>query len=101
MANENKPAETHVSGQANKPMSHPAHALTYDKVIEELGGNGLDGLNPNEAKERLNEYGKNDLGDSEGVQPIRIIIAQIANAMTLVSFVASNYLFFNCLRLSM
>jgi len=83
-----KPADTHVSGQSNKPLSKPAHALTYDKVIEELGGNSLDGLKPDEAKRRLETFGKNDLGDSEGVQPIRIIIAQVANAMTMVLILA-------------
>ena len=82
----NRPAETHVSGQSNKPLSRPAHALTYDQVISELGGNALDGLNPAEAASRLADYGKNDLGDSEGVQPLRIVIAQVANAMTMVSF---------------
>jgi P-type Na+/K+ transporter len=78
------PANGHVSGQANKPMSKPAHALTYKQVIEELAADTRNGLTTVEANSRLEQYGSNDLGDSEGVQPIKIIIAQVANAMTMV-----------------
>lgn len=77
-------AENHVSGQSNKPMSRPAHALSFDQVVDELQANTQYGLSSADAKTRLEEYGKNDLGDAEGVQPIKIIIAQIANAMTMV-----------------
>jgi P-type Na+/K+ transporter len=79
------PTDSHVSGQANKPMSRPAHALTYRQVVEELGSNDNLGLTSDVAKKRLDEYGTNDFGDSEGVSVIKIVVAQIANAMTLVS----------------
>ncbi|KAI1485135.1 hypothetical protein F5X96DRAFT_683050 [Biscogniauxia mediterranea] len=79
---------THVSGQGNKPMSRPAHALSYDQVIVELGSDILNGLSTGVAKQRVEEYGINDLGDSEGVSPLKIVIAQIANAMTLVLILA-------------
>ena len=82
----NVPHEGHVSGQSNKPMSLPAHALTHRQVEEELKTNSLDGLTPDEATSRHAEYGSNDLGEAEGVQPLRIVIAQIANAMTMVGF---------------
>jgi magnesium-transporting ATPase (P-type) len=75
----------HVSGQSNKPMSRPAHALTHQQVAAELSADALDGLTPDEAKSRLTEYGSNDLGEAEGVQPLKIVIAQVANAMTMVS----------------
>lgn len=81
----NVPHEGHVSGQSNKPMSLPAHALTYQQVEEELKSNSLNGISPEDAAARLAEFGKNDLGEAEGVQPLRIIVAQIANAMTMVS----------------
>lgn len=74
----------HVSGQSNKPLSRPAHALTFQQLAAELNADTLGGLAPAEAKRRLDEYGNNDLGDAEGVQPIKIIIAQVANAMTMV-----------------
>jgi P-type Na+/K+ transporter len=81
----NMPAEGHVSGQSNQPLSRPAHAIHHQKVEEELGASALNGISAAEAKLRLEKFGRNDLGDSEGVQPLKIIIAQIANAMTMVS----------------
>ena len=77
-------AEAHVSGQSNEPITRPAHALSYDQVVDELRADTLNGLDEAEAKARFEKYGKNELGDAEGVQPIKIIFAQIANAMTLV-----------------
>ena len=78
----------HVSGQSNKPLSKPSHALSFDQVKEEIGANLLNGLTDGAAKERLTEYGTNDLGESEGVQPLKIVVAQIANAMTMVLILA-------------
>lgn len=75
----------HVSGQANKPMSAPAHALTIDQVIQELQTNVQIGLSDDQVQMRLQDYGRNEFGEQEGVQPIKIFIGQIANALTLVS----------------
>ncbi|KAK1753723.1 sodium transport ATPase [Echria macrotheca] len=83
-----KSMASHVSGQSNKPLSRPAHALTFQKVAEELNADTLAGLSPAEAKRRLEEFGSNDLGEAEGVQPIKIVIAQVANAMTMVLILA-------------
>lgn len=74
----------HVSGQANKPMRRPAHALTIEQTVEELKANTDDGLTTADAKTRLEEYGRNHFGEEKGVQPLKILLAQIANAMTLV-----------------
>ena len=70
---------------ANKPMSAPAHALSPEKVTEDLGANAESGLTAEEAKQRLQEFGQNEFGNSEGVQPVKIFIGQLANALTLVS----------------
>jgi magnesium-transporting ATPase (P-type) len=83
-----KPQEAlaaHVSGQSNKPISKPAHSLPFDDVLRELGGSGLDGLSESEAAKRGEEYGKNELDNGPGVNPTKILIRQIANAMMLVS----------------
>lgn len=77
--------EQHVSGQANKPLSRPPHALSYDAVVNELDTNVKDGLADAEAKSRLEEYGRNELDDGPGVQPVKILVRQVANAMMLVS----------------
>jgi Na+-exporting ATPase len=81
-----KPGEepAHVSGQANSPMSAPAHALSFQQVAEELNANLEDGLTTEEAKRRLSQYGSNEFGEQEGVQPVKILLGQVANALTLV-----------------
>lgn len=76
--------DNHVSGQANKPLSRPAHALSPQQVIEEVKANSKDGLSSSEASTRLGDYGRNEFGEGEGVQPGKILIRQVANAMTLV-----------------
>ena len=76
--------DTHVSGQSNKPISKPAHCLSFDDVLNDLGGSGLDGLSESEAEKRLESYGKNELDNGPGVNPTKILIRQIANAMMLV-----------------
>jgi len=80
--------EGHVSGQANRPMSLPAHSLTVQQVVEELKTETWSGLDDAEAKRRLDDYGANELGDAESVSPLKILIAQVANAMTLVLILA-------------
>jgi P-type Na+/K+ transporter len=76
--------ENHVSGQANKPLSRPAHALPYPTLVAEIKADAEDGLTTSEATSRLDEYGRNEFGDSGGVQPAKILLRQVANAMTLV-----------------
>ncbi|OQO11027.1 hypothetical protein B0A48_05282 [Cryoendolithus antarcticus] len=75
-------------GAGNKPLSKPAHALSAPAVIEELQANKDDGLTVAQAKELLTTYGTNELGDGAGVQPAKILLRQIANAMTLVLVMA-------------
>lgn len=78
------PLEGHVSGQSNKPMSKPAHSLTFEEVQNELGASSIDGLSAHEAETRLQEFGNNELDNGPGVNPTKILIRQIANAMMLV-----------------
>ena len=80
-----------LPGSGNKPLSRPAHALTFETVLDELQGDTNAGLTPAEAKERLQTYGSNDLGDGAGVQPAKILLRQVANAMTLVTFTITTY----------
>lgn len=80
--------EGHKSGQANDPLSKPAHALTFNQVIEETQCNPDDGLTTAEAKSRLEKHGNNDLGDDGGVSAGKILLRQVANAMTLILIAA-------------
>ena len=75
---------THVSGQANNPLSRPPHALSHEAVVTEIGANSEDGLTAAQAQSRLDQYGRNELDDGPGVQPGKILVRQIANAMMLV-----------------
>lgn len=77
----------HVSGQSNKPMSKPAHALSFEEVLKELGCSSIDGLSTADADSRLQEFGKNELDNGPGVNPVKILLRQVANAMMLVSTV--------------
>jgi len=82
------PIAGRVSGQSNKPLSRPPHALSYADVVKELESDEINGLHAAVAKQRLEYYGQNDLGDAEGVSAFKIVVAQIANAMTLVLIMA-------------
>lgn len=83
MGKGNQEQET-FPARGNLPLSKPAHALKHQDVITELEANERDGLSSGAAKERLDRYGKNDLGESGGVNAPKILLRQIANAMTLV-----------------
>ncbi|CAK1355304.1 Calcium-transporting ATPase 3 [Cercospora beticola] len=89
MGKQQNPAlEEHVSGQSNQPLSQPAHCLKWKQVAEELNADIDDGLTASEASSRLEQFGKNELGDGKGVNPGKILVRQIANAMTLVLIIA-------------
>jgi magnesium-transporting ATPase (P-type) len=75
------------SGQSNKPLSRPPHALEFEVVLKELSVDPCSGLLEDEASRRLIEYGPNELQQKKGVQPVKIFLEQIFNAMTLVSFI--------------
>lgn len=88
--------DAHHSGQSNEPISGPAHTLTFEAVCQELNSSADDGLTPEEAKKRLERYGKNELDNGPGVNPVRILVRQIANAMMLVSFTAFPFVLLRC-----
>ncbi|TDZ33617.1 Calcium-transporting ATPase 3 [Colletotrichum spinosum] len=80
--------QEHVSGQSNRPLSRPPHALEFSKVVEELRVDTATGLDQDEAARRLTELGRNELQQQKGVQPVKIFLEQIFNAMTLVLLLA-------------
>ena len=61
-----------------------AHAMSVKDVCAELNTNLDDGLHHSEAKSRTERYGKNELDDGPGVQPLKILAHQVANGMILV-----------------
>ena len=77
--------KNHQSGQSNEPISGPAHSLSFEDTLSQLKSSAEEGLTPEEAKKRLEQYGKNELDNAGGVNPAKILVRQIANAMMLVS----------------
>ena len=80
--------ENHVSGQSNKALSKPAHALDRDDLARQLEADIENGLTTVATKQKLEQYGRNELDDGPGVQPVKILIRQVANAMMLVLILA-------------
>jgi P-type Na+/K+ transporter len=66
----------HVSGQSNMPLSKVAHALEREVVVSEMKTDSNDGLTEAESKHRLEEFGRNELDNGPGVQPMKILITQ-------------------------
>lgn len=80
-------AEKHQDVQVQEALtSRPAHALSGEQVADELKTKIDTGLSQDEVNGRLLSHGANVLESEKGVQPLQILIAQIVNAMTLVSF---------------
>ena len=80
--------ENHVSGQSNKTLTKPAHALERDDIVQQLSADIQNGLSESQAQQTLQELGRNELDDGPGVQPFKILLRQIANAMMLVLIMA-------------
>ncbi|KAL4402685.1 P-type ATPase [Malassezia pachydermatis] len=65
-----------------------AHRYHVNPILRALDSDQLKGLSSAEAKARLGQYGNNELNSGESVSVTRILINQIANAMTLVLIIA-------------
>ncbi|PNS20119.1 potassium/sodium efflux P-type ATPase, fungal-type [Sphaceloma murrayae] len=72
----------------NSMLPQPAHSMTRDEVVESLKTSAEDGLTSTDAEQRLAKYGKNQFDEGPGVQPVKILIRQVANAMMLVLLIA-------------
>ncbi|OBT65448.1 potassium/sodium efflux P-type ATPase, fungal-type [Pseudogymnoascus sp. 23342-1-I1] len=70
------------------PQAVLAHALTIDETRDQLETNLEDGLSRSQIPSRVEKWGRNELDDGPGVQPIKILVHQIANAMILVLIMA-------------
>ena len=60
--------------------------MSSEEALKELHVDPSSGLSTDEAAQRLGSAGRNELEQKKGVQPIKIFIEQIFNAMTLVRF---------------
>ena len=72
-----------------------AHALTTDEALSILQSNKDTGLSFQDARERLSEYGRNELTEKKRTSALKILSAQFSNsliAILLVATVLSGYL---------
>ncbi|KAI4089246.1 MAG: hypothetical protein L6R37_008077 [Teloschistes peruensis] len=77
-----------VDDTGGTQLQRPAHTLPYSHVAEELGADRKQGLSDADAQKRVEQYGRNELEGGGGVQPAKILVRQIANAMILVLILA-------------
>ncbi|KAF2226011.1 fungal-type potassium/sodium efflux P-type ATPase [Elsinoe ampelina] len=82
------PSPTRSTDSQISMLPQPAHALTRDQVVESLQTSPEDGLSTTDAEQRLQKYGRNQFDEGPGVQPVKILIRQVANAMMLVLVMA-------------
>jgi len=66
-------------------LEQPAYLLKPDEVARQLGTNFEEGLSKQEAKRRHGLVGDNALEGGEGVSIWRVLVRQVANALTLVT----------------
>jgi magnesium-transporting ATPase (P-type) len=72
-------------GEVKVALETPAHSLSFEEVIKRLNTDSEQGLSESEVKKRNDVYGENMLEEGPGVQPMKILVHQVANALTLVS----------------
>jgi magnesium-transporting ATPase (P-type) len=76
-------------GEVKEALETPAHSLSFEEVLKLLNTNPNQGLNQSEVEKRHGVYGENVLEEGPGVQPMKILVHQVANALTLVSLMGS------------
>jgi P-type Na+/K+ transporter len=62
------------------------HTMSVAQTIDKLSTDPEFGLTADEAASRLRIHGQNALDDGPSVQPLKILVNQVANAMMLVFF---------------
>jgi len=77
------------TGETREALEQPAHSLPFEQVLKLLNADPVQGLSKAELETRRGTYGDNALEEGPGVQPWRILVHQVANALTLVSPMAS------------
>jgi Ca2+-transporting ATPase len=69
--------------------STPWHALSLDEIQKELAVDFRQGLSSEEVSQRLEKYGPNELTDTGGINPWKLLLAQFTETMVIVLIVAA------------
>ena len=72
-------------GPPQYALEAPAHTVPFEDILQNLQVDQESGLTSEEANARKNTHRPNQLDEGPGVQPWRILVHQVANALTLVS----------------
>lgn len=81
-------SEKYAEVSREAALAYP-HQYTAEQVLQALSSHSDRGLSTNEARARLEQYGRNELkGNGSRVPIIPIFVHQIANAMTFVLIIA-------------
>lgn len=67
-------------------LSQPAHCVDAGDVLSQLQSDSQSGLSDGEVSKRQQIYGHNALEGSGGAGPIRILMNQVLNALTMVGW---------------
>lgn len=73
------------TGDDAQLLSQPAHCIAAGEVLTQLRSDAQGGLTDAEVSERQEIHGANALEGSGGAGPIRILMNQVLNALTMVS----------------
>ncbi|KAL1917972.1 uncharacterized protein VTP21DRAFT_3238 [Calcarisporiella thermophila] len=76
-----------VSNNNKKPTT-PYHTWDINRIVENLNVNLEDGLSTEEAQCRLEKYGYNELKGQGGVKWYKVLLRQVANALSIVLVLA-------------
>jgi Ca2+-transporting ATPase len=74
-------------------MTNQWHSKTAEEVMSELHAT-INGLNTNEAQERLTKYGTNELKKEKGKSPLKLLLGQFTNALMIILLIAIALSFF-------
>ena len=66
-------------------LAHPAYRLSPEEIARQLNADLVQGLAKQEARTRLDVVGENALEGGGGVSIWKVLLRQVANALTLVS----------------
>ncbi|KAF9203812.1 Na+ ATPase [Haplosporangium sp. Z 27] len=67
----------------------PFHTFTVDQVANHLGTSTLEGLSSQEASNRLESYGHNELEGDGGVKWYKVLLRQVVNVLVAVLMIAT------------
>jgi len=71
----------------SKPQSW--HALTVEEALNELQVQETQGLTPQEANHRIEQYGLNELKKEKGKSPIKLFLAQFTDILMVILLIAT------------